>query len=64
MGCRYWSIVWDRADRPNGVIGRGKGRYGRHEVAKEKFRVVGTGVLSRKGQSGERSWAGGMFTND
>ena len=33
----------------------GKGRYSREEVAKEKVRVVGTGVLSGTGQSGERS---------
>ena len=30
----------------------------------ERFRVAGTGVSSVTGQSGERSGAGGMFTND
>ena len=33
-------------------------------VTEERVRVAGTGVSSVKGQSGERSWAGGMFTND
>ena len=44
----------------NGEIVRGKGRYSRKEVAKDKIRVVGTGILSRTGQSRERIWAGGM----
>ena len=48
------------AARPNGLLGRGQGRYSREEVAKEKVRVVGTGVLSGTGQSGEWSWAVGM----
>ena len=30
----------------------------------ERVRVVGTGVSSVVGRSGERSRAGGMFTND
>ena len=33
-------------------------------VAEERFRVAGTGVSSGTGRSGERSWTGGMFTND
>ena len=33
-------------------------------VADERVRVAGTGVSSGTGRSGERSWAGGMFTND
>ena len=31
---------------------------------KERFRVAGTRVSSGTGRSGERSWEGGMFTND
>ena len=46
------------------VIGRGQGSYGRQEFAKEKVRVVGTGVSSGTGKSRERSWAGGMCTNN
>ena len=30
----------------------------------ERVRVAGTGVSSVTGRSGERSWAGGMLTND
>ena len=30
----------------------------------ERVRVAGTGVSSVTGRSSERSWAGGMFTND
>ena len=33
-------------------------------IAKERVQVAGTGVSSGTGLSGERSWAGGMFTND
>ena len=33
-------------------------------VTEERVRVAGTGVSSVTGKSGERSWAGGMFTND
>ena len=33
-------------------------------VAEERVRVAGTGVSSGTGRSGERSWAGGIFTND
>ena len=33
-------------------------------VAEERVRVAGTRVSSGTGQSGEQSWAGGMFTND
>ena len=33
-------------------------------VAEERVRVTGTGVSYLTGRSGERSWAGGMFTND
>ena len=48
----------------NGVIGRGQGKYGGQEVAKEKVRIVGTGVSSGTGKSGGRSWVAGMFTKD
>ena len=48
----------------NSDISRGQGRYGWQEVTKEKVRVAGTGVSSGTGWSGERSWSGGMFTND
>ena len=41
----------------------GAGSAGR-TVTKERFRVAGTGVSSVTGRSRERSWAGGMFTND
>ena len=33
-------------------------------VVEERVWVTGTGVSSGMGRSGERSWAGGMFTND
>ena len=33
-------------------------------VAEERVRVASNGVSSGTGHSGERSWAGGMFTND
>ena len=33
-------------------------------VTEERVRVAGTGVSSGTGCSGERSWAGGMFTNN
>ena len=33
-------------------------------VAEERVSVAGTGVSSGTRRSGERSWAGGMFTND
>ena len=33
-------------------------------VAEERVRVAGTGVSSGTGRSGERIWAGGMFTKD
>ena len=57
-------LYWVGADRPKGDISRGKGRYGRQEVTKEKFRVAGTGVSSGTGRRGEWSWAGGIFTNN
>ena len=38
--------------------------YDGQEVTKEKARVAGTEVSSRTGWSGERIWAGGMFTNN
>ena len=34
------------------------------KVAEERVRVSGTGVSSGMGPSGERSWAGEIFTND
>ena len=53
---------WKRAvfsvERENGA--GSSGRTG----TKERVRVAGTGVSSVTGQSGERSGAGGMFTND
>ena len=33
-------------------------------VAEERLWVAGTGVSSRTGRSGEKIWAGGMFTNN
>ena len=33
-------------------------------VAEDRVRVAGTRVSSGTGRSGERIWAGGMFTND
>ena len=33
-------------------------------VAEDRVRAAGTGLSSGTGRSGERSWAGGMFTND
>ena len=33
-------------------------------VTEERVRVAGTGISSVTGQSGDRSWAGGMFTNN
>ena len=33
-------------------------------VTEDRVQVAGTGVSSVTGRSGERSWAGGMFTND
>ena len=33
-------------------------------VTEERVRVAGNGVSSVTGRSGERSWEGGMFTND
>ena len=36
----------------------------RKTVTEERVRVAGTGVSSVTGRSGERSWAGGMFTNN
>ena len=33
-------------------------------VTEERVHVAGTGVSSVTGRSGERSWVGGMFTND
>ena len=41
----------------------GAGSAGR-TVTEERVRVAGTRVSSVTGRSGERSWAGGMFTND
>ena len=59
---RWLVICLERvgAARLNGVLGRGKVRYSREEVAKDKIQVVGTGVLSGMGQSGEWSWSSGM----
>ena len=37
-----------------------RGRYRGEAVETEKVRVVGTGVLSETGQSGERSGVGGL----
>ena len=41
----------------------GAGSAGR-TVSEERVLVEGTGVSSVTGRSGERRWAGGMFTND
>ena len=41
----------------------GAGSAGR-TVTEERVQVAGTGVSSVTGRSGEKSWAGGMFTND
>ena len=46
------------AEKENGAGSAGK------TVTEERVRVAGTGVSSVTGQSGERIWAGGMFTND
>ena len=45
-------------------IKRKRGRFGRKTVTEERVRVAGTGVSSVTGRSGERSWAGRMFTNN
>ena len=45
-------------EKENGAGSTGK------TVTEERVRVVGTGVSSVTGRSGERSGAGGMFTND
>ena len=41
-----------------------RGRFGGKKGTEERVRVTGTGVSSVKGRSGERSGAGGMFTNN
>ena len=46
------------AEKENGAGSAGK------TVTEERVWVAGTGVSSVTGWSGERSWAGGMFTND
>ena len=46
------------ADKENGA------GLGGETVTEERVRVAGTGVFSVTGRSGERIWAGGMFTND
>ena len=68
---RHRSIASDRF-----LLGRGglfveiflgkKNRAGSagRTVAEERVRVAGTGVSSGTGWSSERSWAGGIFTND
>ena len=33
-------------------------------ITYDRVRVAGNGVSYVMGQSGERSWAGGMFTNE
>ena len=43
---------------------RERGRFGGKTVTEEIARVAGTGVSSVTGWIGERSWAGGMFTNN
>ena len=43
---------------------RKRGRFGGKTVTEERAWVAGTGVSSVTGRRGERSWAGGMFTND
>ena len=45
-------------EKENGAGSAGK------TVTEERVRVAGTGVSSVTGRSSERSWAGGMFTND
>ena len=45
-------------EKENGAGSAGK------TVTEERVRVAGTGVSSVTGRSGERSWAGGMLTND
>ena len=41
-----------------------RGRLGGKTGTEERVRVAGTGVSSVTGRSGERSGAGGIFTND
>ena len=53
---------WERAVF-NVEIEDGAGSAGRTGT-EERVRVVGDGVSSVVGRSGERSRAGGMFTND
>ena len=53
-----WESAVFFVEKENGAGSAGK------TVTEERVRVAGTGVSSVKGQSGERSWAGGMFTND
>ena len=53
---------WERAFL-NVEIGAGAGSDGRTGT-EERVRVVGNGVSSVVGRSGERNRAGGMFTND
>ena len=43
---------------------RKQGRFGEKTVTEKRVRVAGTEVSSVTGRSGERSWAGGMFTNE
>ena len=45
-------------EKENGVGSEGK------TVTEERVPVAVTGAYSVKGRSGERSWAGWMFTND
>ena len=53
---RWESAVFTEKEKGEGSAGR--------TVAAERVRVAGTGVSSGTGRSGERSWAGRMFTND
>ena len=66
-------LTFDR-ERESGKFHAGRARFlwrtrnGTGSAGKtgkeERVRVVGTGVSSVTGRSGERSWAGGMITND
>ena len=54
----HWESAVSCGERENGA-----GLAGR-TVTEERVRVAGTGLSSGTGRSGERIWAGGMFTND
>ena len=51
-------FVDHRKEKVNGAGSEGE------TGTEERVRVAGTGVSSVMGRNGERSWAGGMFTND